>query len=112
MTRTWILAATALLCACSPVTEETYPQEAAKATCSYLEECEQSSYNQQYNDRDDCIEAIADATELAIQAADVLGFTDGCEWDSQTAREHVKAIRKTECGEDLPSLPDLYDCPT
>ncbi len=47
------------LLACSTVNETTYPERYAAAYCSFLKVCEAAAFNDEFSDRDDCVDEFS-----------------------------------------------------
>ena len=84
----------AALFACSTVHETNYPNRYANAYCSYLEECKKAAFNDEFSDRDDCVdEVLEDVDEDELEA---------CDFDVDKAKGCLESMKeaKDECDPD------------
>ena len=91
-----ILAATSLtlLFGCA-IPEDDFPETYGKSVCKRLEECDQGSYENQYDDRADCVDTWSGLAD------DFLGFADALDQDynEDKARDCISSMKDASCGE-------------
>ena len=77
------------------IEEADFPDVYADAICDRLAECDKGDYENRYDSDEDCEEQWADGADFWMDAADLLGG----EYDSEDARDCIRAIRGADCGE-------------
>ena len=84
----------ALFVACA-IPEESFPDAYGSAVCARFRHCDQDSFEDIFDEVEDCVDTTAAGMEVFMDAADLLNQ----EYDGNEARECINDIRSTACGD-------------
>lgn len=77
------------------IPEEDFADTYAVTVCDRLEECDRGDFENQFDDREECWDDLADVAEFFMDAADLLGGV----YSEDAARECIDSIQSAECGD-------------
>jgi hypothetical protein len=78
-----------------PIPEEDYPEAYGNAYCDRLKECDKASFENTFDDMDECVADMADVVDFWMNAADLLGG----DYSDEAARECITEVRSASCGD-------------